>query len=424
MLLSRLPLVTLLALIAAAGGIAASPPAEPPAIGYSVASGDVTDTRAMIWTRTSGAASVRVEYHTSPTLGGMNTPPVPAEQDRDFTVKIDLSNLQPETRYYYRVTAESGGRRAVHSLVGTFRTAPAASEAADLTLAWGADTSERFQPFRIFDAILAQDPDVFLFAGDTVYADIDCNARTLVNYRACYRRNREDQALQRFARKTAVWAVWDDHEVANNFDRTHARLPIGRQALLEYWPIRQEPSDPARLYRSFRWGRLAEVFVLDDRQYRSPSSVRDTAAKTMLGSIQKAWLMQSLRQSDAPFKIVVSSVPLKYHGTDSWEGYTAEREELFDSITRHVAGRVIVLTGDVHYAAVLRHRTSVIEAIVGPLAMFINRRQPAAGKPETEFSYNGGFTFGVVRLTASIPRLAIEIYDVGGKLLHRSIVEP
>jgi len=144
----------------------------------------------------------------------------------------------------------------------------------------------------------------------------------------------------------------------------------------------------------------------------------------MLGPAQKAWLMQSLRQSDAPFKIVVSSVPLKYHGMDSWQGYTTERDELLDFITRNVGGHVIVLTGDVHYAAVLRHRASVVEAIVGPMAMFINRRQPAAGKPDTEFSYNGGFTFGLVRVTASPPQLAIEIYNVEGKLLHGTVIEP
>ena len=410
-------------LITASGATVASPPAGLPVIGDGVASGDVTDTRAMIWTRTSGPASVGVEYHTSPTLGGITTPAVPAEREHGFTVKVDLSDLQPGTRYYYRITAEAGGW-TVHSLVGTFRTAPAATETADLTLAWGADTSQRFQPFRIFDAVLAKAPEVFVFAGDTLYADLDCNARTLADYRACYRRNRDDRALQRFLRKTPAWVVWDDHEVANNFDRMHPRLPIGRQALLEYWPIRPNPSDPARLYRSFRWGRLAEVFVLDDRQYRSPSSMRDTATKTMLGPAQKAWLMQSLRQSDAPFKIVVSSVPLKYHGMDSWQGYTTERDELLDFITRNVGGHVIVLTGDVHYAAVLRHRASVVEAIVGPMAMFINRRQPAAGKPDTEFSYNGGFTFGLVRVTASPPQLAIEIYNVEGKLLHGTVVEP
>ena len=394
------------------------------ALPHSVFSGDVTDTRVMIWARTSGPASVRVEYGTAPSLGVVETrPAVPATFAADFTVKADLSNLRPNTRYSYRVIAEQGSERA-SSLIGTFRTAPVPEESADFAFAWGADTSERFRPFVIFDAIRSKEPDFFLFLGDTVYADIDGGARTLEEYRASYRRNREDELLQRFGRATSIYAIWDDHEVANNFDRTHERIPLGRQAFMEYWPIRPDPVDPTRLYRSFRWGRLVEVFILDARQYRSPAFERDTAQKTMLGSAQKEWLKRGLQSSDAVFKMIATSVPLKYHGADSWEGYTAERQELFDFIARNNIRRVVFLSGDVHYAAVLRYREGVVEAIAGPLAQIINRRRNVAGEPETEFSFNSSFTFGLVRVTGSPPSLAIEIYDVEGRLLHRTVVQP
>lgn len=246
----------------------------------------------------------------------------------------------------------------------------------DLTFAWGADTSERFKPFRIFDCIRTREPEFFLFLGDTAYTDIDGSARTVDEYRASYKRN---------TRTTSIYAVWDDHEVASNFDRTHPRLPAGRQAFLEYWPIRQVPTEPARLYRSFRWGRLVEIFILDTRQYRSAASERESAGKTMLGVAQKEWLKRELQHSDAVFKVIATSVPLKYHGPDSWEGYTTERQELVNFITQNSIRRVVFLTGDAHYAAVLRYREGFIEAIAGPLAMFINNRRPAAGEPETEF---------------------------------------
>lgn len=399
-------------------------PQGAPALSSGVASGDVTDTRAVIWTRTTGPAAVRVEYGTSPSLGTFDT--FSAGQTApgsDFTIKADLANLRPNTRYYYRVIAAQGDQRA-SSMIGSFRTAPPAGETVDLTFAWGADTGEQFKPFRIFDVIRAKEPDFFLFLGDTVYADIDCNAKTLDEYRTCHRRNREDEALQRFARATSMYAVWDDHEVANNFDRTHERIPLGRQAFLEYWPVRPDPSDPTRLYRSFRWGRLVEVFVLDDRQYRSPEFERDTAQKTMLGSAQKEWLKRGLAASDAVFKVIATSVPLKYHGPDSWEGYTTERQELFDFITRNNIRRVVFLSGDVHYAAVLRYKEGFVEAISGPMAHIISRRRSVVGEPETEFAYNSSFTFGLVRVTGSPPQLVIEIYDVEGKLLHRAVVQP
>lgn len=390
---------------------------------HGILAGDVTDTRAVVWTRTGGPVRARLVYAASPGLIGATTVPLRIDARADFTATIDLAGLAPDTRYYYRAVAEAENRRTLTRLAN-FTTAPPPAADAEVTFAWGADLSERFKPFRIFNAIRAREPDFFLFLGDTVYADIDSPGRTLDDYRGVYRRNREDDLFQRFLRTVPTYAVWDDHEVVNNFDRTHPRIPIGRQAFFEYWPIREDPSDPGRLYRSFRWGRLIEVFILDTRQYRAPASERDTPAKSMLGAAQKAWLKQGLQSSDAVYKVIASSVPLKYHGVDSWQGYRSERQELFDFVTQTGIRRVVVLSGDVHYAAVLRHDAGIVEAIAGPLAMFINRRRPAAGEPETEFTYSASFSFGLVRVAADPPSLTIELYDVEGRLLHRTQVQP
>ncbi|MGH2349821.1 MAG: alkaline phosphatase D family protein, partial [bacterium] len=122
------------------------------------------------------------------------------------------------------------------------------------------------------------------------------------------------------------------------------------------------------------------------------------------------------------FKIVVSSVPLKYHGVDTWEGYTTERQELVNFIAQNRIRRVVFLAADVHYAAVLRYPEGFVEAIAGPLAHPLIGRRRVAGEPETEFSFNSSFTFGMVRVTAAA--LTIEIYDVDGRMLHRTTVNP
>ncbi|MDQ7843898.1 MAG: alkaline phosphatase D family protein [Armatimonadota bacterium] len=384
------------------------------------ASGDVTDSAAVLWTRAAEPAAVRFEFGTSPALGSV-IGPVQATAATDCTVKVELTGLRPGTRYYYRPVAEEGGRAGA-GLVGSFVTAPEPTADADVVFLWGADTSERYQPFRIFEAMRTRQPQFFLFLGDTVYADLDGYARSLQEYRAAYRRNRADEAFRRLLRATAVYAVWDDHEVANNFDRTHHRLPVGRQAFLESWPVREDPADRSRLYRAFRWGRHLEVFILDTRQYRTPASWRDGPEKTMLGAAQKAWLQRGLLTSPATFKVIGSSVTLKYHGPDSWEGYAAEREELLGFIRQHRIRGVVFVAGDVHYAAVLRHPGGIVEGVAGPLAMHVTRRPAAAGKPEAEFVYNGGSTFGLVRATTS--GLEIELYDVEGRLLHRTTVRP
>ncbi|MDR7403433.1 MAG: alkaline phosphatase D family protein [Armatimonadota bacterium] len=389
--------------------------AEPPV----VFSGDVTDSSAVLWVRTGTPGAVRVEYGPTAALG-RSTTPVTVTEATDFTAKVELSDLQAAARYFYRVVAEPGGTA---SLVGELQTAPPPDAAAALALAWGADTNERFRPFRIFDAIRAAQPDAFLFLGDTIYSDLDCGAQTLAEYRECYRRNRADEPFRRFLRTVPVWTTWDDHEVANNFDRTHPRLAIGRQAFLEYWPIRTPPADPTRLHRSFRWGRLVEIFILDTRQYRSPAYDRDTPAKTMLGEQQRQWLLRGLAESRAHFKVVATSVPLKFHGADSWEGYTAERQVILDTVARGIRG-VVFVSGDVHYAAVIRHREGVLEGIAGPLAAVINTRRRAAEYPETVFSFNRSFTFGLLRIEPSPPQLAVELYDVDGRLLYRTVTGP
>ena len=105
-------------------------------------------------------------------------------------------------------------------------------------------------------------PDLFLFVGDTVYADQLCGQRphvpgadyvatTLAEFHGKHRYNRADPALQEFFRTTSVFAIWDDHEVRNNFaGPTEPLMPVGLQALLDYWPIQGPPEEPRRLYRA------------------------------------------------------------------------------------------------------------------------------------------------------------------------------
>jgi hypothetical protein len=93
-----------------------------------------------------------------------------------------------------------------------------------------------------------------------------------------------------------VAAIWDDHEVANDFDGTHPSMPRGRTAFREYWPNRA--ADRTVLHRRLSWGPAADIIILDTRQYRSPNAMPDGPGKTMLGRRQKEWLKDKLRAFD------------------------------------------------------------------------------------------------------------------------------
>ncbi|MDR7523630.1 MAG: alkaline phosphatase D family protein [Armatimonadota bacterium] len=387
--------------------------AQLPSFPDGVAAGDVTQGAAVIWTRAPGAGGLRIEYGTDPGLAGAQTAgPLYPDAATDYTVKVDLRDLQPGRRYAYRVRAGDTIGPA-----GTFVTPPAPDRPASLSLVWGADTYELFRPFHIFEAARSRTPDLFLFLGDTIYADLaPVRARTLEQYRQKYRTHRDDPSFQSFLASTATWAVWDDHEVANNFDSTHRRLAIGLQAFIEAWPIRTSPADPRRLYRSVRWGRSAEIFILDTRQYRSPNPSPDGPDKTMLGRAQKQWLLDGLVRSTATVKIIASSVPLRYHSRDSWEGYTTERDEILRFLHDRRIQPVLFLTADVHYAAWIRHPEGPYEAIAGPLGAFPARAAHAAGRPGVLWAETGRNNYGWLRLVDN--RIMLEWRDDQDRLMH------
>ena len=398
-------LATLLASLLVAGGVAGLH-AQGVSFPEGLAIGDVTPDAAIVWTRTAGPAEVRVEYATDPGLASVrNAGPVQTGPDADFTARVEVTGLQPGQRYHVRVA--TGTTRGP---AGTFVTPPAPDRDAPLSLVWGADTLEGYKPFRIFQAMRGRNTDVFLYLGDTIYSDFGAvRATTLDQYRQKYRDNRDDQHLKAYLATVASWVVWDDHEVANNFAGNHPRLATGLRAFLEYWPIRILPEQPRRLYRSFRWGRTVEVFILDTRQYRSPARLRDGPEKTMLGRTQKQWLLDGLRRSTASVKIVASSVPLRYHTTDSWEGYASEREEILRFIREQRIQNVVVLVADVHYAALLRHPEGPYEAIAGPLAAFAAGVPRVLEKPGALWANAGRLNYGWLRVVGE--QIVLGWYD-------------
>jgi alkaline phosphatase D len=258
--------------------------------------------------------------------------------------------------------------------------------------------------------------------------------------------------------------VWDDHEVINDFGPAtdigtvppyipgmHL-MPPGLQAFLDYTPIASAEQTPDRLYRSFRWGKNVEVFVLDTRQYRDPNFAvdSDAAPKTMLGAAQLAWLKQGLAASDARWKVIVSSVPMSIptgfppsNGRDGWANYdqpTGYEHELLD-ILRFMQARgirnTVWITTDVHFAEAFRYvpfpddpRFAVYELVTGPmnagifpttdfdktlhperLALF-GPASPGAVRSWAEAKR--WFNFGELELAAG-GSLTLRIVDAGGR---------
>ncbi len=409
----------------------------------------MTDTSAVVWGRGFEERPLTVEYAAAP---GGSSASVSAAVTRsaDLTGKVVLAGLSPATRYTYRV------RQGGESVEGSFVTAPARDQARPVTFLWSGDLGggrlcRHIQDgYPIFKPMARLKPDFFLFVGDTIYADLRCGgpdwvpgydfaATTLEEFRDKHRYNRADPTLQEFFRSTSVYAIWDDHEVKNDFSGpSEPLMPVGRRAFLDYWPIQPPPDEPARLYRKARWGRLLEVFILDTRQYRSPNQDPDGPGKTMLGAAQRRWLIDDVSTSTATWKAVVSSVPLSVPtgrpgARDSWSGanrlgfpeenatgFAVERDLILRTLRDRKVKNLFWLVADVHHAEVIRHRPwpdfTFHEFIAGPLAASRGRPRPLDMGLNSYSLYGLGEIDNFGEVTIDQSGLTVRIIDVTGKV--------
>ena len=432
--------------------------AAPPAARLLVAVGDLAPDSAVLWLRGVGPGPARVTYQeagaASATAGALT---VALGAATDLTARVRLAGLAPAARYRYRV------EQAGSAVEGEFGTAPPPDVAARVKFLWSGDLGggkvcrPADRGFPIFRAMAAERADFFLFVGDTVYADQRCDrpgvvpgadfvAVTLAGFRAKHRYYREDPAAAAFYATTPVFAIWDDHEVRNDFaGPSEPLMPIGRQAFLEYWPILPPAEEPGRLYRRVRWGRLLEVFILDTRQYRSPNAEPDGPGKTMLGAAQKRWLVEGVATSTATWKVVVSSVPLAISTgrtfRDSWSsarldgtpeaggtGFATERDSILRAFRSRGVKNLVVLAADVHHAELIRHHPwpdfSFHEFIAGPLAASQGwpRILDRSLNPRPLFARGGVNNYG--EITVEPGTLRVRLADEQGRTLFSHVIGP
>lgn len=400
---------------ACAPAITASDPDTGLSLGY--VAGDVTSDGAVVWLRADRGSLVSLQYSKDPALSQFTaSEPVPVKSDCDNTAHIKLERLEPATTYYYRAVV--AGKKA--GPVGRFITAPRPDDPAVVKFAFSGDTREGYQPFTIMDSIRAMQPHFFIYLGDTIYADRGGTATQLPEYWAKYRRNRNDAASRRLYSDTSLYVIWDDHEVANDYDGPHPLGATGRRAFFDYWPVRRDAREPDRLYRSFRWGKAMELFLLDGRQYRN------RARGSLLGEQQKRWLFDAVESSTAMFKIIATAVPFFGGGSDRWDGYPREREEVLGWIAEKNIKGVTLISADLHYAAVTRlpGNRGLKEIVTGPMAAQMNVF--ATGMSERfEFFSNKTFNYGMITIDphSRPPQAMVEIFDQDNGSLYKTKID-
>ncbi len=381
-----------------------------PKIPYGVMSGDVSGNSVAIWSRADRRSRMVVEYALEPNFSRVNRVMGKVVQaTSDFTGRLTLSGLPTDRPIFYRVQFQDlENRKAVSEPVLGQLQIPSSRQ--DIFFAWSGDTAGQgwginpaFGGMKIYETMRKLKPQFFIHCGDTIYADgpiqsevkLDDGsiwqnittpekskvAETLNEFRGNYTYNLLDENVRRFNAEVPLLMQWDDHEVTNNWYPTEilddSRYTVksvallarrGKQAFLEYSPLRSEYVNADRIYRSFNYGKLLDIFMIDMRSYRAANSPNRQTVQSeetvFLGNQQIKWLKQQLKQSKATWKIISSDMPiglLVRDGATDFEnlangdgpalGRELEIADLLKFIKQQQIKNVVWLTADVHYAA-------------------------------------------------------------------------
>lgn len=442
---------------------------------HGVASGDPTATNVIIWTRVTPTkdATIPVIWKVAldPQMQQLVTSGTFVTNDaRDYTVKVDVTGLQPGKTYYYTFTA-----LGVTSPVGRTKTVPT-QNVDQLRFAVVSCSNYQNGYFNVYDRLAARnDIDAVIHLGDYIYeyeqggfGYSDAVGRghepqheivTLDDYRVRHSFYKLDAALRKVHQQHPFIVLWDDHEFANDAYVSGAenhqpategdwykRKNNAWKAYFEWMPIRDNAIRPNQIYRKIQYGNLVDLLLLDTRiegrdqpdqsflksvkkkdfsrmtqeqsnqwllrnfleatfqmndgkgaittqefealyekllgylnKYQwdakqlenqisetelqalrteiydklQRTSIQDKkASKTLLGEEQFQWFTKQLSTSTAKWKVVGNQVlmmpvlPLQLK--DTWNGYTEERERLYNYIKSNNVKNIVVITGDIH----------------------------------------------------------------------------
>ncbi len=363
---------------------------------HGVASGDPLSDRVLLWTRVSGSNDDRVPVRWAVARDpGMREIVASGETatgpERDYTVKVTVPGLEPGTSYHYRFEALDE-----RSPTGRTRTLPRDPD--HVRLAFVSCSNLPFGYFNVYRRIAERDDlDAVLHLGDYLYeypnSDYGDGTRfgriprpdkeisTLSDYRIRHAQYKSDPDLQEVHRLHPFITVWDDHEITNNAFTDGAqnhqieeeegdwflRREAAVRAYFEWMPIREpEPWPSQRTWRSFRFGKLADLIMLDTRLLgRSRQAEWGDAeamahpSRTLLGPKQEAWLFRELvasKEAGVRWPVLGQQVMMgpfldadgRPQNPDQWDGYLASRNRLFDHLGRERIDNLVVLTGDFH----------------------------------------------------------------------------
>ncbi|MGY8770230.1 MAG: alkaline phosphatase D family protein [Pirellulales bacterium] len=352
----------------------------------------------------------------------------------DFTSQLKLKDLLPGSLYHVVVEGRVTGSDKISCRVkGSFRTSPAADQAAPVkfTVVTGQDYPRRddlANGHKIYPHMKDLGIDFFVHTGDIEYYDKP-NPKAVNQALARFKWNRlYSMPNQRdFHNHTSSYFIKDDHDTLKNDSwpgQTYGDL-TWEQGLNIF---REQVPMGDKTYRTIRWGKDLQVWLVEGRDFRSPNTMTDGPDKTIWGEEQKAWFYKTVKESDATFRILISPTPVVgpdrggKNDNHANKGFTHEGDEVRAFIGKQK--NMFVVCGDRHWQYVsVDPKSGVREYSCGPTS-----DKHASGFSEKNRSdmhqylkIKGGFLSVSIERENETPKAIFRHYSTDGKVYNEDV---
>lgn len=375
---------------------------------------------------------VRVLYRTGDETW-QETNWLPVDPLSDFTRQFRLDRLKPGVTYSVQVESRSLDGESGMTLGGQFRTPPASTDPRPVRFAvvtcFGNNDQDSPEGFKLYPAITQLECDFMVHTGDIVYYDQLAKNVDLARYH--WQRTYSWPTNVAFHRGISSYFIKDDHDTwVNDAWPTMKTQFMGdftfRQGQLLF---REQVPMGRSTYRTFRWGKDLQIWLVEGRDFRSPNTMADGPEKTIWGAEQKKWFKQTVQNSNATFKVLLSPTPLigpdrpGKRDNHSNAGFTHEGKELREFLSQN---KMVVICGDRHWQYMsVDPDTDLREYSVGP-----GSDSHAEGWKLEDFieKYHrylrvlGGFVTVDISRASGEPEMTIRFRDTDGKVKYEDLV--
>jgi len=385
---------------------------------------------------TPGAAGqVRVIYSTSEDLShSKSTRWATVKAENDYIHQFELHDLAPGTRYHLKVAARDGESSETSAATsGSFTTPADADTWQDVR--FGVVTGQSYwdldhrEGFHIYPAMAKQNLHFLVPTGDTVYLDSEApRARTVALARYHWQRMYSLPRHVAFHRRVPGYWEVDDHDSwCNDCWPTMQAKWMNPLTFEQGFDIyREQVPMGERTYRTVRWGKGLQVWMVEGRLYRSPNNMPDGPNKTIWGPEQLSWLKRTIAASDADFRVLISPTPIVGPDRDrgkndnhSNDAFAHEGNHFRNWTQEQGLKNFYTCCGDRHWQYMsIDPGSGLREFSCGPASDVHAGGNPRQPEWQPFLRVQGGFLSVSVEKPNGTPTISFRHHDVHGKVVH------